>query len=448
MITCVQDAHEERYVVTADVPGAFLHSDMKELVHVVIDGALVDILVRANPKYKKFVHINKQGKQMMYLKLRKALYGTLTAARLFWENITDKLMKIGFELNEYDQCVANKDIDGSQCTIVWHVDDLKISHKSKAVVHKILDYLSDIYGKLSVTEGTKHTYLGMDIEYPGNKTVEFSMQCYLKEAIAEFPERLEKEVSTPASPHLFKVNDSCEKLPEPHRQLLHKIVAKLLFVSIRARPDIHVAVSFLTSRVSKADRDDWKKLKRLLCYIKQTLDLKLTLAADNLAITKWWVDAAYGVRDDGKSQTGCSMTFGHGTLNNKSTKQKINAKSSTEAELIGASDSLSQVIWTTQFLQKQGYNIDNAILFQDNKSAIILEKNGRLSCGKTTKHINIRYFWIVDRVESGEVKILHCPTDDMIADFFTKPLQGSAFIRFRDMILGLAPFDFSSIEKE
>jgi len=195
-----------------------------------------------------------------------------------------------------------------------------------------------------------------------------------------------------------------------------------------------------------AYEDDWKKLRRLLEYINSTMDLELIIGGNNLSICKWWVDAAYAIRDDGKSQTGATMTFGRGTIQSKSTKQKPNVKSSTEAELVGASDTSSQILWTNYFLQDQGYAADQAILFQDNKSAILLAKNGRFSSGKNTKHINIRYFFIKDRIHKKEIAIEHCPKEDMLADFFTKPLQGSDFTRFRDMILGISPFDFKSIQ--
>ena len=114
ILSFVTYAHEGRRVVTADVPGAFLHSDVIGVVFVVVNGILVDMLIRSNKKYEQFVHTTHDGKRVVYLKLKKALYGTLTAARLFWENITDKLTNYGFKLNEYDQCVANKIINGTQ----------------------------------------------------------------------------------------------------------------------------------------------------------------------------------------------------------------------------------------------------------------------------------------------------------------------------------------------
>ena len=108
-------------------------------------------------------------------------------------------------------------------------------------------------------------------------------------------------------------------------------MAKLLFVSKRARTDILVTVSCLTTRVSKADEDDWKKLKRLLQYLRSTIKLKMTLSADSMSSVKWWVDASYGVHNDMRSNTGGCMMIGRGALFIKSSKRKLNSKSSTEA---------------------------------------------------------------------------------------------------------------------
>ena len=88
------------------------------------------------------------------------------------------------------------------------------------------------------------------------------------------------------------------------------------------------------------------------------------------------------------------------------------------------------------FMSEQGYPLEN-ILFQDNQSAILLEKNGKFSSGQRTKHINVRYFFIKDRIDDGEIEVVYCPTDEMIGDFFTKPLQGGKFIKFRSLIMGL-----------
>jgi histone deacetylase 1/2 len=141
-----------------------------------------------------------------------------------------------------------------------------------------------------------------------------------------------------------------------------------------------------------------------------------------------------------KSHTGGAMSLGKGVMYGTSTRQKLNKKTSTEAELVGVNDVMAQILWTGYFLEaQQGYGVKDSIINQDNQSAILLEKNGRASSGKRTRHINIQYFFLADRVASKEVLIQYCPTGEMIADFFTKPLQGSLFQKFRDFIMNYAP---------
>jgi hypothetical protein len=134
------------------------------------------------------------------------------------------------------------------------------------------------------------------------------------------------------------------------------------------------------------------------------------------------------------------MSMGTGAAYSTSKKQKLNTKSSTEAELVGIDDVLPQALWTKYFMEAQGYGV-STILNQDNQSTIKLSENGKASSGKGTRHINIRYFFITDRIASKEVAIQYCPTKEMVADYFTKPLQGELFYKFRDQIMGLVPMN-------
>ena len=109
----------------------------------------------------------------------------------------------------------------------------------------------------------------------------------------------------------------------------------------------------------------------------------------------------------------------------------------TEAELVAVDDLMPQILWTRMFLEGQGLKVKDNIINQDNQSAIKLENNGRAFSGKQTRHINIRYFFVTDRIQKGDAQIVHCPTDMLIADFYTKPLQGKQFRIFRNLILNL-----------
>ena len=126
--------------------------------------------------------------------------------------------------------------------------------------------------------------------------------------------------------------------------------------------------------------------------MRGTLDLVLILGADDITKMKTWVDASYAVHADMKSHTGGCISFGRGALICKSTKQKLNIKSSTEAELVGASDMLPIHIWLDMFLGAQGYFLEENTFAQDNQSTMKLEMNGRRSCGQQWRHIDIRFF--------------------------------------------------------
>ena len=105
--------------------------------------------------------------------------------------------------------------------------------------------------------------------------------------------------------------------------------------------------------------------------------------------------------------------------------------------MVGARNVMPQVLWTRYFLEAQGYPIRDNAFYQDNQSAMLLKKNGRGSSSKHTRHINIRYFFIADRISNNKVRVEYCPTGDMVADYFTKPLQGSLFRKMRNAIMNI-----------
>ena len=173
--------------------------------------------------------------------------------------------------------------------------------------------------------------------------------------------------------------------------------------------------------------------------MKDTADDKRIIGANSVNDIFTWIDAAHAVHENMRSQTGGCMSLGWGVFHARSGKQKINTKSSTESELVGTSDYLPYDIWAIMFLMAQGYKIVENILFQDNQSEIRMLKNGRNSCTGNSRHIDVRYFWVKDRINKGELTVEYCPTHLMLADYFTKPLQGSQFRKFRDIIMGYKP---------
>ena len=156
-MTAVIDVLESRNVTVLDVPGAFMQAETDELVHVRFTGEMVNTLLQIDHEmYKDYVAMEK-AERVMYMELLKALYRTLHTAWLFWQKLSKQLIdEWGFVPNKYDDCVVNKTINGHQMTVVWHVDDLKVSHVNAEEVEKFIQWMEETFSKdtpLTVSHG-------------------------------------------------------------------------------------------------------------------------------------------------------------------------------------------------------------------------------------------------------------------------------------------------------
>ena len=195
--------------------------------------------------------------------------------------------------------------------------------------------------------------------------------------------------------------------------------------------------------MAAATEQDWGKLVHVLQFLKRTKAATLTLKAEGLLQLKWYWDASFATHPDFKSHTGGALTLGKGVAIAHSKKQKINTNSLTYAEMVAVYDGMNPMLWLSLFLKAQGIKVDDNILYQDNKSAILLQKNGKASSTKRTRHMNIKYFYVTDQVKQGHLKIEYCPTDQMIADYFTKPTTGSTFAKLWELVMN-TPFPTES----
>ena len=189
--------------------------------------------------------VEERGQKVIYGNANKALSGTLNTSLLFWKDLTSTIGgrkfgndNNGFILNPYDTCVANCMINEKQCTILlWHMDDLKISHEDPAVVTNIIRQLTDKNGKVTPMESTCgkiHEYLGMTIDFSDIGKVKITMYDYIDGMISELPNKMIGESTTPASNYLFKIrkdNDDDQLLTPELLKEFHHLIAKTLFLS-------------------------------------------------------------------------------------------------------------------------------------------------------------------------------------------------------------------------
>lgn len=177
LLSCIIDAKENRDVAIIDILNAFVQTkieDKKDMAFIKLRGVLVDMLVEIAPNvYKDYVTTDKKGMKQLLVQCLNALHGTMVTSLLHYRKFTKSLTDIGFEINPCNPCVANKIIDGKQITICYHVDDCKLSHHKTKTNNDMIEWLCGEYkqmfkdgsGKMTVSRGKVHKYLGMTLDY-------------------------------------------------------------------------------------------------------------------------------------------------------------------------------------------------------------------------------------------------------------------------------------------
>lgn len=423
-------AAERRGVISIDIGGAFLNAKISATgvkVHMRLDKLMASMLIKLDASYIEFM----QQDGTIVVELDRALYGCVEAAYLWYKELVSKLKQYGFVENPYDCCIFNMiGKSGSQITIALHVDDLMVTCIDQEELMKFKLYLDSVYPETKMHEGKTLDYLGMTFDFTALGEVKITMQNCVDDILSGCG--VTKKRKTPAASTLFDIRGDAPKLTEEDAKYFHTHVAKVLYLAKRVRPECLTAVAFLATRVHACDVDDLAKLRRLLGYILATKERGIVLKVGDHMNVKAYIDAAYGVHtDSGKSHTGCTIVLGNGgPVFARSSKQKIVTKSSTEAELVAVSDSASQAIHVRNFIKAQGYETGPAVIYQDNLSCLALMKRGGPG-SERSRHINIRHFWVKERVDDGEICFEHLSTQMMDVNALTKPVQGAQFERER-----------------
>ena len=202
------------------------------------------------------------------------------------------------------------------------------------------------------------------------------------------------------------------------------MVAKLLFLSKRAQPDIQLTIAFLTTRVQNPEDGHLKKLRRVLNYLDIIIhSVKLYLKVNDLNAVHWWVDTSYGTHPDLKGETGPTISIRKGCVTSAQKKQKVNTTSSKIRKVVGVHEVSPQVLWTRAFLQEKGFEVNKATLYQDSMSAMLLKKRAHVKL-KPNKTHHDQLLFIQYRIDKGGIGLEYCHTDKMVANFMTKPIQG------------------------
>lgn len=424
-------AVQKRDVATIDITGAYLECVLPDTDEVIMELSpiLARLLAELDPSVTNYTDEN--GKVLV--KLKKALYGCVQSALLWYNKLRGVLVQDGFGQNDYDPCVFNKDVDGAQVSIAFHVDDLLVTSTSTALVDGVASMLERNFESVSVTRGLRHSYLAMNLVIT-ESGIDIDMIAYI-EKVLEGRTLGSAKVTTPATDDLFKTEEDDELLPEQLAKAFHSDVAKLLYVAKRTRLEILLSVSQLSSKVTAPVASDQKKLLRLFDYLNATKGAILHLSSGGPVKISAYIDASFGIHEDGTSRTGVVLQMAGVGIAGWTGKQKLVTKSSTESEVVALSDGLTHVLWAREFLTCQGHDVTPLVVYQDNQSVLSLMQTGRMNKHRT-KHLNVRYFFAKDRVECGEIGLAYMPTTRMLADLLTKPLSGETFKQLVKQLYG------------
>ena len=315
------------------------------------------LLVESDPiKWKKHLY-KENGKWVIYVICNKEIYGTMNAALLAYKKLAKLFQMWGFKMNPYDACVWNKIVNGTQFTIMFHIDDLLMGHYNPNIVTLYIRKLQKEYGSLedlTVTRGKVHEYLGMTVDFRVKLEVQFSQYDFLKKLFNSLPESMPLGLKYTAAPeYLFKTTDVSCPLDDVRKEQFHTITAKTLWASQRTRPDVQLPVGFCCTRIQESTEHDWKKLTHLMSYLWTTRFLPLIIMSDGKD-TFIYIDGAHDVHSNCKGHSGLFVMQGKGVMISVLKKLGLVTNSSTETEIVSTGERMPKCTWFRYFRTEQG----------------------------------------------------------------------------------------------
>jgi hypothetical protein len=369
------------------------------------------------------------------VKLHKCLYGLPMAPAQFRDHNHKVLTALGFRPLVSDPRVYRRCYDnGEEAIIMVHVDDMGIATTSVALQNQILEQLSHTY----TLELKSDEYLGMSIiRDRDTKSITLLQKAYVEELSDRF--NMDKPSSYPLTPMVEPSNPADEPLLPDDITLYQAKVGALLYVATHTRPDILYAINIASRHSKSPSTADMAAVDRIIHYLMGTSHLGLHLHSDEGIVLSATVDASYACHADRKSHSGFTLHIGSssGSFLTKSKKQTVTADSSTIAELIAAFLASKEIAWARSILTELGYQQDHpTILHEDNQSTIQMINND--SNSQKTKHIDVRYNYVREKVAAGDIVMKYCMSSDMTSDILTKPLAPKPFLHLRPKLLGMS----------
>jgi hypothetical protein len=403
-------AQNQWNIYQLDVKSAFLHGELHEEVFI--------------EQPQGYVH---KGNEQKVYKLKKALYGLKQAPRAWYSRIEAYFVKAGFERCHFEHTLFTKTAKGGKILIVsLYVDDLIFTGNNESM---FAEFKRSMMLEFDMTDlGKMRYFLGIEVIQRADG-IFISQKKYALEVLEKFGMNKCNPVLNPIVPgcRLSKDEDGVKVDSTIYKQ----IVGSLMYLTA-TRPDMMFVVSLISRYMSNPTELHMEAAKRILRYLKGTTDFGVFYRGTRELNV--YTDSDYaGDQEDRKSTSGYVFLFSSGAVSWSSKKQPTVTLSTTEAEFIAAAFCACQVVWLRRIFETLGKHQDKpTVVHCDSSSAIKLAKNPVMH-GRS-KHIDVRFHFLRELIKAGTVEMVHCNSQDQIADIMTKPLKLDAFVKLRSML--------------
>lgn len=418
-------ANHGLYLRQVDVVGAYLNGDVSE-----------EIFMKQPEGFAV------RTKEDLVCRLNKALYG-LKQAGMIWNHELDSFLtnELHFRKTLADPCIYILRKENFKAIILVHVDDMIIAHNDTAQCDSIINTLKS---KWDITDlGEPSRVLGMQLVRNGpTGSIFLHQQDYVAELLSRFNMDSSKPVSTPHQPGFYLSADMCPSSDQDRADMrtvpYAELVGSLNWLATHTRLDIANSVGTLCRFISNPGRQHWRAAQRVLKYLASTSDhgIRFTISKPNVNDRLLgFCDADWaGNSDNRRSTTGFLFTLYGSPISWKSKLQASTALSSVEAEYISLCAAAREAKWTRQLLFELGFPQDSATtIFEDNKGCISISGNDRTDT--RSKHIDVKYHFVRQMIKLNQIQVEYLPTEEMVADMFTKPTSTIAFLKCRSSIV-------------
>ena len=376
------------------------------------------------------------GKENWVCRLLKPLYGLKQASRCWYSKFDDAILQLNFKRCLYDPCVYYRTSPGGEYTIlVIYVDDGLVCSNMPGVLTDIVEFLRTHFKVRSLNA---NRFVGLDItrDRP-NRKLFISQPDFIRNILKRYNMHECNPVSIPANPNHRLVPSmsptSDEERHEMSRIPYRECIGSLMYLMGMTRADIALAVNQASAYVQDPGREHWKGVKQILAYLAKTIHHGICYGGNPNAALLGFTDADFAADlKSRKSTTGVVFLYNGGPVSWGSRRQRATALSTTDAEFYAASEGARESIWIKSLLLELGIDVGQVLIRCDSKCAISLIHDGEHH--QRTKHIDVKYFYVRDQQDLGNIAVTHLPGKDQPADMFTKPLPRPAFEKFRELI--------------